>query len=147
MAGIVAVATAANVASGTSKKTILQLLAPTNQRLLIRRWSLFCQGISGTAEPVLVQLLRQTTAGTMTAVTEVKLDAGSETLQGSAQHTATVEPTDSDVYETKFIHPQSGYEKIYPPDSKIPIPGGERVAIAVTAGATVDVTAEIEWEE
>ena len=147
MAGLLASVAVEDVTSGTAKKTLLQLLAPTNQRIIIKSWGVFCQGTSGTAAPGKVQLLKQTTAGTMSAASEINLCDAQETIQTVAQHTATVEPTDGDILEAKMVHPQSGYEKIYPPNQEIMIPGGERVAIAVTFAAAVDCTAFIVWEE
>lgn len=148
MAGINAVAQTTEIAlSAATAQTVIQIVAPTNQRLKITEWGVFFDGISATAEPVQVRVLRQTTAGTMSSLTPVKRSAGSETLQATAQHTATAEPTASDVLDMVEVHPQSGYEKLFPLGREIEVPGGGRVGIEVTAPATVNVRAKFAYEE
>lgn len=148
MAGIDCVAQTVEIAlTSATAKTVLQIVAPANQRLKIKGWGVFFDGVSSTAEPVQVRLLRQTTAGTMTALTPVKLGAGSETIQATAQHTATAEPTAGDVLDPIEVHPQSGYEKQIPPDQRWEVPGGGRVGIECTAPAGVNVRAKIFFEE
>src|SRR5687768_9105276 len=96
------------VATGTALKTLLQVVAPTNQRVKIKEIGIGFHGISNTAEPILIQLMRQSTAGTMSALTLVKEDDTTpESIQSTAQHTATVEPTAGDVIRTWTIHPQT----------------------------------------
>ncbi len=148
MAGILAVAQTAEIAlTAATAKTVLQLVAPANQRLKIKGWGVFFDGVSASAEPVQTRVLRQTTAGTMTSLTPVKLCAGSETLQATAQHTATAEPTAGDVLDVVEVHPQSGYEKMIPLDQNWDVPGGGRVGIECTAPAGVNVRAKIFFEE
>ena len=128
-------------------KTILQLAAPAQQRVLIRRWGVFFDGVAADAEPVEVRLLRQTTAGTMSANTPVKLVAGSETIQTAATDDASAEPTPSDVLDVIEVHPQGGFDAILPPDQVIEVPGGTRVGIECTAPAGVNVRSKIWFEE
>jgi len=148
MAGLICIAQTAEVAlTAATAKTVLQLVAPTNQRLKLKRWGVFFDGTSGTAEPVQVRLLRQTNAGTMSSLTPVKQVAGSETVQTTAQHTATAEPTAGDVIDVAEVHPQSGYEVIIPFDMPVEVPGGGRIGIECTAPATVNVRAKLVFEE
>lgn len=148
MAGVFCAVTTAEIALGAATaKTVLQLIAPTNQRLRVRRYSVAFDGTSAAAEPVQVRLLRQTTAGTMTSLTPVKLSAGSETVQATAQHTATSEPTAGDVLDAFECHPQSGFDVVLPADMTVEVPGGGRIAIECTAPATVNVRAKIWFEE
>lgn len=148
MSGIDCVAQTAEVAlTAATAKTILQLVAPANQRLKIKGWGVFFDGTSATDEPVQVRLLRQTTAGTMTSLTPVKTCAGSETIQSTAQHTATAEPTAGDVLDSLEVHPQSGYEKQISPDQKFEVPGGGRIGVECTAPAGVNARAKIFFEE
>jgi hypothetical protein len=148
MAGIGCIAQTAEVAlSAATAKTVIQIVAPTNQRLLIKRWGVFFDGVSATAEPVQVRLLRQTTAGTMTSLTPVMLGVGSETVQTTAQHTATAEPTAGNILDIAEVHPQSGYEVVVPFDQPIEVPGGGRLGVECTAPATVNVRAKIIFQE
>jgi len=148
MAGIMASAKTTEVAlAATTLKTVLQLVAPSNQRLKILRWGIFFDGTSATGEPVQVRLLRQTTAGTMSSLSPVNLGVGSATLQATAQHTATVEPTAGDVLDIVEVHPQAGFETVFPFGSEILVPGGGRLGIDCYAADTVNCIAKIVYEE
>jgi hypothetical protein len=83
----------------------------------------------------------------MSSLTPVKQTTDSETVQTTAQHTATAEPTASDVLDIAEVHPQSGYEVVLPPDMAIYVAGGARLGIECTAPATVNVRAKIVFEE
>ena len=147
MAGINIVANPGEVTTGTSAKTVLQVVAASNHRVKIKRWGITCKGVVPTDPSVLVRLLRQTTAGTMTALTPKKLGDYTETVQTTAQHTATGEPTAGDVLAIREVHPQAGYYEILPFGDEIPIPGGGRVGIEVTATVSISVVPEIVMEE
>jgi hypothetical protein len=127
-------------------KTVVQITAPANQRIQIDGWSVSFDGVSGTAEPVVVELLRQTTAGTMTGTTPVRKGVGSETIQTTSQKNATVEPTAGDVLRRYEVHPQTGAEWKFDP-KEIEMAGGTRLGIRCTAPAGVNVVASIDAEE
>ena len=84
----------------------------------------------------------------MSALTPVKLDDSiADTLLTTAQHTATVEPTASDVLDVAEVHPQQSYEWIYPLYEEPVIGGGDRLGVECTAPATVNVRCKIVFEE
>lgn len=148
MAGVGFKAVTAEVSTGTSLKTIIQVVAASNHRCVIKEWSISFQGTSNSAAPILVEVLRQSTAGTMSSLTPVKNNSGDdETLQTTAQHTATAEPTAGDVIDSVLVHPQTGYTWQAPFGSELIIVGGGRLGIRVTAGASVDCVATIKGEE
>ena len=148
MAGLMCSAQTAEVALGAAAvKTVIQVAAPANQRLVLKKWGVSFDGVSATAEPVQVELLRQTTAGTMSSLTPVRRSAGSETAQATAAHTATVEPTAGDILDSVEVHPQAGYVELVPYDARIEVPGGGRIAIRATAPAAVNARAVLVWEE
>jgi len=148
MSDIQAIATTAEIAlTAATAKTVLQIVAAANHKVRVVGWGVFFDGIASAAEPVQVRLLRQTTAGTMSANTPKKIGTDAETLQTTAQDTATAEPTAGDVLDVVEIHPQSGYEKILSPGREIKLPGGGRLGIECTAPAGVNVRAKIEFEE
>ena len=140
MAGVGWTATTAQVATGTSLKTILQVVAAANHALLIDEWSISFEGVSNTAAPIQVILARQSTAGTLdTAVTPSSSpDDSDETLQVTAGSDASVEPTTGDILDTQLVHPQTGYTWQAPFGKQYKVGGGDRLAIRVTAGANVD---------
>lgn len=133
--------------SAATAKTVLQLVGATNHKVAVLGWGVFFDGVSVTAEPVQVRLLRQTTAGTMSALTCYQTQTAAETIQTTAQHTATVEPTSSDVLDVLEVHPQSGYEIKFPPGHEIWVNGGSRLGIECTAPAVCNVRAKMFFEE
>lgn len=149
MADLSLEAVSPKVAFSTSTITLLQIVAPTNQRLKIREWSVSFDGTSNTAAPIKVEVVRQTTAGTMSALTLVKNDASqSETIQSSAQHTASAEPTTTDVMKSELVHPQQGFCWQAPFGGEIKVKGGERIGIRlVTPGAGANAEARFTFEE
>jgi hypothetical protein len=148
MAGIKAVAQTDEIATGTSKKTLLQLIAASNHRILVKEVSISFDGTSPTAAPILVEVARQTDAGTASSLTPVKIDQdGDETLQTTAQHTATAEPTEGDVPMREKVHPQGGYTWQAPFGGEIVVNGGDRLGVVVTSGASVNAVARVVFEE
>jgi hypothetical protein len=149
MAAFQGIAQTSEVAlSAATAKTALQLVAASNHRVKILRWGVFFDGTSVTAEPVQVELARQTTAGTMSSNTPNKLDDSlAESLQTAAQDNATAEPTKGDVIDVVEVHPQQGYEIIYPLGQEPVIGGGDRAGIICTAPAAVNVRVKIVFEE
>lgn len=148
MAGVRIKATKSAISTGTSEKTLIQVVAASNHAVLVEEISLSFNGTSNSATPILVQVARQTTAGTMSALTPVKdPDDSDETLQTTAQHTATAEPTKGDVLMHEYVHPQHGYTWQAPFGGKIKIGGGDRLGVIVTAGADVNAAVRVVGEE
>lgn len=151
MAGVSFSAQSAAVAlAAATKKTVLQITAPTNQRVKVKEWSVSFDGVSNTAIPVLVEIARQSTAGTGgDALTLVKTNAGDdETLQTTGQTDVdTGNPTETSVLVAEKVHPQGGMTWQAPFGEEIIVKGGERLGIAVTAPATVNVVARFRCEE
>lgn len=149
MSRLIATASPGEVAlAAATAKTVLKIVAPANHRVAILGWGVSFDGISPTAEPVVVRLLRQTTAGTFTSLTPVKADGSlGETVQTTAGHTATVEPTAGNILKRVNVHPQSGYEEVVPLGQEFVLAGGEQVGIECTAPAAVNVIPYIKFEE
>ena len=103
--------------------------------------------MTNTATPIKVDILRQTTAGTMSSLTPVKRGNFTETLQTTAQHTATAEPTAGDVLRSFYVHPQQGEVWEAPFDDPIDIPGGTRLGVRATASASVNALVALDLEE
>jgi hypothetical protein len=139
------------IATGTGTKTLLQVKAASNVRIKIQEWSISFQGTSNTAAPIQVELLRQTSAGTMgTSASTLKKDPDdmTETLQTTIQDTASSEPTAGDILDTQFVHPQLGYTWQAQFGKEIVVVGGERIAVRVVSpGASVNAVVSIKGEE
>lgn len=134
--------------SSDTTGTVIQLIAPANQRVKVLRWGLFFDGTQPRNEPVSVRILRQTSSGTATFFNPVKLDGSiSETIQTTARKTFTLEPTDGDILESYNIHPQQGIFVPYVLGQEIILSGGSRLGISCAAPNDVNVTAFIVGEE
>jgi len=143
MSAVLIHGTTAQVATGTALKTIMQIFAAANHRIRVPVISISFEGTSATDAPIQVDIYRQTTAGTMTALTLVKdNDGDDETIQTTAQHTATVEPTKTDLLTSRLVHPQ-GRADFGP----FIVKGGGRIAIMVTSPNAVDCVASALIEE
>lgn len=144
--------TAEQALTAATAKTILQVVAAANHRVKVLGWGVFFDGTSTTAEPVQVRLLRQTTAigGTPTAVTPTKRDdsIADSVLTTAAQYGGSpTEPTAGDVLEVVEVHPQQGYQVLYPLGMEPIIGGGDRLGIECTAPAGVNVRPSMILEE
>lgn len=148
MADLFGSAVTAEIAlSAATAKTILQLIAPTNHRVKILGWGVSFDGTSASAEPVVVRLLRQTTAGTVTSLTPKQTRTAAETIQSTASHTATAEPTAGDVLDIQNVHPQGSHFWPMTPGQEIVVGGGGRIGIECTAPANVNVIGKMFFEE
>ena len=132
----------------TTAKTILEITAASNHRVLLHEISVMFKCVSVTSEPVTIQLTRFATTGTGTAGTSQKVDPDySETLQATWKYNDSVEPATQTVLRTWYIHPQSGMIYPLPFDRLIPIPGADLVGIRCTADDVVTVGAFVLAEE
>lgn len=148
MAGVRFKAVTPEVATGTSVKTIAQLVAAANHAVLVEEVSVSFQGVTTTGEPIKVDVLRQTTGGNMDTLTPVKdPDDSDETLQVTARQAATGEPTAGDVLMSEFVHPQQGYTWTLGFGRQIKIGGGDRLGVRVTAAADVGCIVRFVGEE
>lgn len=140
--------------AASTARTVLQVVAPANQKLYLAKLSGGFYGVSGTDNPVRVRVLKQTTAGTGRAtLTLTKRNSQqTETLQATAtvwQASAT-EPTAGEVLLQLPIHPQGNFVLSLLDDQGNPLVlnGGERLGIEVLPGAnpsgglTMDLTLE-----
>lgn len=134
--------------TAATAKTVLQIVAAANHRVKVLGLSIFGKGIVATDTPIKVRLLRQTTAGTMSAATPVKnSDGDDETLQTTGQHTATVEPTAGDVLATYEVHPQTGLVIFFPFGQEVIVKGGGRLGVELTAAQAQTCSANMQFDE
>ena len=148
MAGVFGVAQTVQIATGTSEKTLLQIVAAANHGIRITGWGISFEGTSPTGTPIEVKISRQTTAGTMSSLTPVKKrDSDGDTLDTTAQHTATAEPTEGDIVRKMLVHPQGGYSEHFPLGAEIFVGAGDRLGLIVTSAADVDAVGFFDFEE
>lgn len=111
-----------NTATHATAITILQARAhATRPLVVIRAW---CES-AGTATAIAtIQLARQTTAGTMTTLSPgpLPMRPNVPTAGMTAGHTATVEPTTTDVLVHESFNVVNGWLWLPTPDEQIVIP-------------------------
>lgn len=149
MAGVIGRTNSGEVSlTGAAAKTVLQLVAPANQRLIVKRISIMGKGTGTNDVPVRFRILRQTSAGTMSAGTVVKNnDSDDETLQATSQINASAEPSAGDVVLFGEVHPQSGYVEVFAYGQELVVKGGGRLGIELLAAAAQTFMASFTWEE
>lgn len=150
MAGLFFTAAPGLISTGVTKKTVVQLVAPANQRILVEEISISFEGQEPTDKPILVQVLEQSDAGTTgSALTPGKVHQGDdETIQSTAQQNITgTQPTDVVEHLGELVHPQEGFTWRAPYRGEIPVKGGRRLGIAVTAAVSVNCKPRIRAQE
>ena len=140
----------AAITTGTSIKTLIQLLSATNQCTKVGEASVSFNGTSNTNPPIYCEMVKQTSAGTFSNTTTlVKEDASrAETIQNTGKDTATIEPTDSGaVTLAEYVHPQTGFLWQAPYAQEQFIIGAGRLGLRVTAGNSVSAGVRMVAEE
>lgn len=134
--------------TANASKTVLRVNASSSVGVVVTEFGVYFDGVSATAEPVILRLLRLNSDGTMTSLTGnlTGLIQG-ETIQATGAFDATVEPTYGAQLELKEIHPQSGYEKGYGFGLETYVPPSGRIGLVVTAPANVNCIPYIKIEE
>jgi len=138
-------------AASAAAKTLLQVVAGSTVRPLVKAWEVSFDGADSTKTPVLVELLRQTTAGTSSALTLVKADEASLAVVSTGLQTFTVEPTAGDILMSVYLSPAGGiFAYQYPLGDEPPVAASGRVGIRVTTVAgsgTPNATARLQFLE
>jgi hypothetical protein len=155
MAGVGISAQLPKTATGTSAHSMLQVISAAQQRSVWNEISISFDGVTNSATPILVELVRNTTAGTWTTpgptspATVRKLNnSDQETVQTTCNMNASAEPSDaSDIPWTELVHPQTGLTWQAPYGQEISLMGGTRMSIRVTAAAGVNCVARLKGQE
>lgn len=134
--------------AAATRETLLQLVTGATRRARILEIGVSFDGVSGTAEPVDVELCIQTTAGTASAVTPVNMDSAGPAAIATAQAQFTVEPTTTNILFNWMVHPQGGLFVVqWDVDQAPRLAVSSRIALAATAAAIVNCSAYIRFEE
>lgn len=152
MAGLIANAAWPTTNINANTVTVMQLVAPTNQRLRILQYVVSFDGTNSANAPALIEIERQT-GGTFTntAVAPKKAnEAGGsgETLQAYTKNTQTVAPTSGDNLQRYYL-PVFGGTMVFPqqPGQEDIVPGGTIIGVKITTGAAVNCAGSIRYEE
>ena len=124
-------------AASAAALTLLQVVTGSTKGASIKSFEVSFDGTDSTKTPILVELLRQTTAGTSSALTVVKNDSSSSgSAIATALKTFTAEPTAGDVLSSTELSPAGGiYSYQYPLGDEPVMAVSERIGIRVTTVA------------
>lgn len=153
MAGMkMRIANSAEVALGAATaETVLQVVAAAATPVILRGWGISFDGVTATNAPVVVKLVRQSTAGTSGATITPALENGVATYtpQLTANETfSSTEPTISATLGVWEIHPQGGgWSEDFAINEPIIVPGSGRIAIQCTAPDAVNCLSYMKVEE
>lgn len=137
--------------SAATAKTVLSVIAASGKPIVVPQFKIDFDGVTAAAEPVLVELMRSTQAGagTSSAVTpRRKRGPTTATVAATAAKTYTAEPTVLTLIEDYAVDPYKGMFVIqYPLGREPDAIDGAALLLRLTAPATVNVRAFIEFEE
>lgn len=130
-------------------KTAIQVITPATRKAKIEQITVSFASVTSTHTPVLVELLLQTTAGTVTAATPAPLTASDPAALCTAGVNATAEPTASTVLRAFRVTPIGGTAIIFlPPGQEIEMSISTRVGVRLTAAdAQSSVRVEVQIQE
>jgi hypothetical protein len=132
--------------TGATLKTVVQITAPTNQMVVLRSIEIGFAGTFADGDDWKLRVLTQSTAGTMSAATEVHNDSGRNlTLQAAVTHTASAEPTAGSELWCRYgsLYSQRNTLAVV----NIPVVEATRLGIEVTADVAATCYIAIVWEE
>lgn len=136
--------------AAATPKTVLSVINSASGLVRLCEISVSFGGVSGTAEPVTVELCSgtQATAGTSTAAVPVQTRGALRTAQSTGARNYTAEPTVLTVRRRWLVHPQASLVLQFPlgrePEQML---ASGALALRCTAPAAVNVQAYMEFEE
>lgn len=143
-----AAAIAGNAVAAATVETLIQLLAAANHRVALLGYNLGGNGTSNTEGPGLIQIVRQTTAGTASALTLVKGDDSiAESLLTTGQELFTAEPTLGDILRPHTVHPQASISIMDSFSREYIMGGGDRIAMRANYPEAQTLDAGMDFEE
>lgn len=152
MAGYLETASADQIATSTTRHTILQIGTPAAVAAAIVAIDITFDGTSPLAVPVLVLLEQQASAGTggvalVTGYGPNPFDTitPATTITALKGPWATTEPVMSKVLKAWRISPTSGLSYMFSLDQEPVCPASGFMGVTVTAAATVNATCNLVW--
>lgn len=136
--------------AAATAETLLQIIGSASIKTRLIQWSVAFDSVTAAAEPVLVRLARQSTAGTSTGAAEVPADADDPASLVTCFHSFSAEPTMGVVLEEHEVYPGGIPFIVQYPLGDEPVIDSDttsRLAIIVTAPAVVNAVATMRWRE
>jgi len=136
------------VVAAATAETLLQIVAPTNIRVVLIGYGIGGTGTSNTETPGIVNVQRQTSAGTSSAQTPLQLqDTITEALQSTGRDLFTVEPSLGDLLRRHTVHPQAALDLRDSFSREIILGSAGRLGISVTYAQAQTLEAYMDFEE
>lgn len=138
------------VAISSTRKTAVQVQAPSNFNVRVRRVTVTLDGQSATDAKVYVAITRQTAkTDSGTAMTAQLVDDNGGTAQTTARYNYTAEPTDDSngLLHECLVHPQGGIAWSPSVPTYIPAGGALGIEIEDSDSGTHNATVTVEVEE
>ena len=140
---------------GGTAKTVIQVATPSTTDILVLAWSVSFDGASGTAVPVICQLIDGDVAATVTSFTPdlygnnqqpASLCVGGASATG---YNASAEGTMTSVsaLDQQHVHPQAGYGVWFPEGERRRVGPSRSLRIRCLAPASVNVIPALYWAE
>jgi hypothetical protein len=139
--------TVAVALTAATEKTVVQLVAATNSLVAVTGADVTFDSTSNSAVPVVVKLIKTSTAGTGTGRNPLKTKDTSTTLTSTGTENHTVEGANANIMRIFHVHPQAGVIYSIPMRDEIELASTERLALKVTAPAGVNALGTIHGEE
>lgn len=130
-------------------KTVFELATPATARAKIKTFWVEFDGTSASATPVKIEIARASAAvTTATAVTPSKMDAADGASGSTTKHSTSTEGagTLSDVLYHR-ISPTAGVVYQFPLGDEFIVAVSSFARVRITAGANVNCTFGVIWEE
>lgn len=124
--------------TASTAKTLCQVVAGSTKKLYIVEIGVSFDGVTAADQPVDVDLLRQTTAGTMSSFgAPILLDPSDPAALFTAQVNATAEPTSGDIIHPVQVTPNGGlWVREWAPGYEPVVAVSGRMGLRVTPGAS-----------
>jgi hypothetical protein len=133
--------------AAATTETLIQGVAGAKKIELVR-WGVSFNGVTNTDAPVLVELIRLSSAGTSAAFVPVKLNPSDDAPLMTARTSHTAEPTNGDVLERHYVTPAGGNLVLqYAYDERVSVAAVGRLGIRVQASAIVSAAAFMIFDE
>lgn len=134
--------------SANTVQTLWQVQAAATKRVRVVEWGISFDGVSASAVPARVELLRQSSTGTSSAYTPNKVDESDVAALASALTAFTVEPGVGAVLQQFRVTPNGGLLVLqYPFGREVQVGVGNRIGCRVLAADAVKATSYVVFEE
>jgi hypothetical protein len=137
------------VTTGTTTRTLVQVIPGANTPVRVVEIGISFASVTSTDAPVLVELVRQSTGGTASALTVTNdQESSSKTVVATARSGfSSTEPTTGDVIRSWDVTPIGGTFVVQFPLGREPDALTNRIALRVTAAQTQTAAAYLSFEE